>query len=165
MYKSFSDYLDEAFVWNKDDTQDVKDLYKIGGAFGLFVGTYQAGILLAIANVKKQVVKDGLKKLGKGILLRGIKFSLLVGTIGTLVLAIEKIFTTEEDLKHKMKWAEEKEDKDYYKGQLESIEKKKDMKKKMLALEISRARAKYDTLTPEEKKDLTERAEKELAKK
>jgi hypothetical protein len=165
MYKSFSDYLDEAFVWNKDDTKGVKDLFKIGGAFGLFLGSFQAGILLAAANVSKQVVKDKWQKLGKGILLRGIKYSLLVGAIGTLLLAIEKLFTDEEKLKHKMKWANTQEGKDYYKAQLESIEKKKDMQKKKLALELSRAREKYDKLSPEERKDLTERAEKELAKK
>lgn len=165
MYKSFSDYLDEAFVWNKDDTKGSKDMFKIGAAYGLFVGSFEAGILLAAANVSKQVVKDKWQKLGKGVLLRGIKYSLLFGAIGTILLTIQKLFTTEEHLKQKMRWSYRKEDKDYYKGQLESLAKKKDMEKKKLALELNRARAKYDTLTPEEKKDLTERAEKELAKK
>ena len=165
MYKSFSEYLDEAFVWNKDDTKEVKDMYKAGAAYGLFIGAFQGGALLALANVSKQVVKDKWQKLGKGVLLRGIKYSLLIGAIGTLLLAIEKLFMDEEKLKHKMKWASTPEDKEYFKGQLESLEKKKDMQKKKLALELSRAREKYDKLSPEEKKDLIEKAEKELAKK
>jgi hypothetical protein len=165
MYKSFSDYLDEAFVWNKDDNKRTGDLFKGGAAYGLFVGSFQAGLLLAAANISKQVVKDKWQKLGKGVLLRGIKYSLLVGAIGTILLTIEKLFMDEEKLKHKMKWASTPEDKEYFKGQLESLEKKKDMQKKKLALELSRAREKYDKLSPEEKKDLIEKAEKELAKK
>lgn len=165
MYKSFSDYLDEALVWNKDDNKRTADNFKFGAKFGLFLGSFQAGILLAAANVSKQVVKDKWKKLGKGVLLRGIKYSLLIGGILTALNAIEKLFMSEEKIRHKIDWASDPEDKEYYKGQLASLEKKKDMQKKKLALELQRARDKYDKLTPEERKDLTERAEKELAKK
>lgn len=165
MYKSFSDYLDEAFVWNKDDTQVTKVLFATGAAFGLFLGTFQAGILLAAANASKQVVKNKWQKIGKGILLRGIIYTLLIGTITTLLWKMETLFDDEEDLKRKIHFEKDKGMIEYYEGQLASLEKKKDMQKKKLALELQRAREKYDKLTPEEKKDLTERAEKELAKK